>query len=84
MTNEGATFIFTYEIQFSIVQFSLVNDTEALVFGYMIFTGFVRPLVGDPKLGFRVTKTHPEKKVGFSSFPSPSQFAVPLICSTLE
>ena len=35
MTNERATFIFTYyEIQFSIIRFSLVNDTEASIFGF--------------------------------------------------
>ena len=33
MTNEEATFIFTYyEIRFGIIRFGSVNDTEALVF----------------------------------------------------
>ena len=45
MTNEGATFIFTYyEIRFGIIRFSSVNDTEALVFSYSVFTRFDRPL----------------------------------------
>ena len=32
-------------IRFGIIRFSSVNDTEASVFGYSVFTRFVRPLV---------------------------------------
>ena len=32
-------------IRFGIIRFGLVNDTEASVFGYSVFTRFVRPLI---------------------------------------
>ena len=32
-------------IRFGIIQFGSVNDTEASVFGYSVFTRFDRPLV---------------------------------------
>ena len=33
-------------IWFGIIRFGSVNDTEASVFGYSVFTRFVRPLLG--------------------------------------
>ena len=38
-------------IRFGIIWFGLVNDTEASVFGYSVFTRFVRPLVRMPLVG---------------------------------
>ena len=32
-------------IQFGIIRFSSVNDTKASVFGYLVFTRFIRPLL---------------------------------------
>ena len=38
---------FTYcMIRFGIIRFGSVNDTEASVFGYSVFTRFDRPLLG--------------------------------------